>query len=331
MTARENALRIIRFDRPERVQMAPPTHGIAYLGCNHEGFDGGGHHLAVGSRWVDIWGTTWVKEHEGVMGFPRSAPLADLVSGLRTYRWPDPDDPRLLRPLREGCRGWTPADAFLAGSHRDTIWEKSYMLVGMEELMCLLAAEREAVRELFHRIMDFQLGIARHYLAAGVEMVSLTDDLGSQDRLLLSRETIEDLLVPEYRRLFDLYRSHGVLVSFHSCGHIEPLIDLFIGLGVDILNPVQASANDLRAVRERTAGKMALQGGVPSGLLVSGPPGAIRAEARRLMRHLGAAGGYFCSPDQGMPWPEENFRALRETVESEGVYPLPEAAPEGEP
>jgi uroporphyrinogen decarboxylase len=121
-----------------------------------------------------------------------------------------------------------------------------------------------------------------------------------------------------------------VLVSFHSCGHVEPLLDLFIGLGVDILNPVQASANDLRAVRERTAGRMALQGGVPSSLLVSGPPGAIRAEARRLMRELGAAGGYFCCPDQGMPWPEEHHRALRETVEAEGVYPLAKDAPEEE-
>jgi uroporphyrinogen decarboxylase len=329
VTARENALRIIGFDHPERVQMNPPAHGIAYLGCNHEGFEGGGHHLPVGSRWVDIWGTTWVKEHDGVMGFPRGAPLADLVNGLKTYRWPDPDDPRLLRPLHEGRRGWTPADAFLAGSHRDTIWEKSYMLVGMEELMCLVATEREAVRELFHRVMDFQLGIARHYLEAGVEMVSVTDDLGTQSRLLLSRETIEDLLVPEYRRLFDLYRRHGVLISFHSCGHVEPLLDLFIELGVDILNPVQASANDLRVVRERTAGKMTLQGGVPSSLVVSGPPEAIREEGRRLMRELGAEGGYFCAPDQGMPWPEEHFIALQQTVEAEGVYPLAAATTDG--
>jgi uroporphyrinogen decarboxylase len=322
MTPKENALRIIRFDHPERVQMEPPTHEIAYLGCNHEGFRGGGHHLPVGSRWTDIWGTEWLKEHEGVMGFPRGNPLADLVSGLRSFRWPDPDDARLLAPLREAAGGWSRDDALLCGSHRDTLWEKSYMLVGMEELMCLLLTEREAVRELFHRIMDFQLGMARHYIAAGVEMASLSDDLGTQNRLLLSRQTIEELLVPEYRRLFDLYRRHGVLIRFHSCGHIEPLIDLFIELGVDILNPVQASANDLRAVRERTAGRMALHGGVPSALLMKGPADAIRAEARRCMRALGAEGGYFCAPDQGMPWPEAHFQALKETVENEGRYPL---------
>ena len=322
MTSKENALRIIRFDHPERVQTEPPTHGIAYLGCNHEGYQGGGHHLPVGSSWADIWGTTWVKEHEGVMGFPRGNPLADLVNGLRSYRWPEPDDERLVRPLYEGAAGWSRDDAFLCGSHRDTLWEKSYMLVGMEELMCLLLTEREAVQELLHRVMDFQISMARHYVAAGVEMVGMSDDLGTQSRLLLSRETIEDLLVPEYRRLFELYRRHDVVVSFHSCGHIEPIVDLFIDLGVGILNPIQASANDHRAVRAQTLGRMALQGGVPSALVVSGPQEAIRVETRRLMRELGATGGYFCSPDQGMPWPEEHIRALRDTVEHEGSYPL---------
>mgnify|MGYP000116727414 CR=1 FL=1 len=42
---------------------------------------------------------------------------------------------------------------------------------------------------------------------------------------------------------------------------------------------------------------------------------------------LGREGGYFCSPDQGMPFPEEHIAALREEVESYGVYPL--KPPEG--
>jgi hypothetical protein len=28
-----------------------------------------------------------------------------------------------------------------------------------------------------------------------------------------------------------------VLINFHSCGHIMPLLDTFMALGVDILNP----------------------------------------------------------------------------------------------
>ena len=69
------------------------------------------------------------------------------------------------------------------------------MLVGMENMLCYFLSEPEAVRELFHVIMDFQLGIARHYLTVGVEMVQLGDDLGSQSRLLLSPRLVHEFLV----------------------------------------------------------------------------------------------------------------------------------------
>lgn len=196
------------------------------------------------------------------------------------------------------------------------------MLVGMENAMCYFHDEPDAMREVLHRIMDFQLGIARHYLRLGVEMVRMGDDLGTQCGLLLSPALVEEFLVPEYRRLFALYKANGVLVNFHSCGHIEPLLDVFMELGVDILNPVQASANNLDEVRARTAGRMALQGGVASGLIAVGPIEAIRREVHRRIWQLGRDGGYFCGPDQYMPWPEAHIQALRDAVTEYGQYPI---------
>jgi uroporphyrinogen decarboxylase len=322
MRDKENALRIIRFDDPERVMAGCPTHDIAYRGANHEGYEGGGHHLPVGSRWSDIWATGWHKEHAGVMGFPREHPLADLPSALGSYQWPDPDDERICGWIYERAEGWDRKESFLRGSHRDTLWEKSYMLVGMQDLMCFFFTEPQAVRELLHRIMDFQLGIARHYLNVGVEMVGMGDDLGTQKGLLLSPGVIEGFLVPEYRRLFSLYKEHGVLVNFHSCGHITPILATFMDLGVDILNPIQATANDLEEVRRLTQGRVALQGGVRSAVIVSGPVKAIRSEVARRLWQLGRDGGYFCAPDQGMPWPEAHLRALHQAVDEWGEYPL---------
>jgi uroporphyrinogen decarboxylase len=249
MNPRENALRILRFEQPERVVPHPPAHNVAFFGANHEGYAGGGHHLPVGSRWRDIWEVEWHREHQGVMGFPRGHPLAELPQALTTMDWPDPDDPRICGRIYRQAEGWDPEETFLVGSHRDTLWEKSYMLVGMEAMMIYFYTEPEAVKEVLHRIMDFHLGIARHYLEVGVEIVGMSDDLGTQRGLLLSPKVIEEFFVPEYRRLFDLYKSHDVLVNFHSCGHIMPLVETFVDLGVDILNPIQASANDLDALR----------------------------------------------------------------------------------
>lgn len=320
MNAKENALRIIKFDNPEWIASGCPAHGVAYKGCNHEGYSGGGHHLPVGSKWQDIWGTVWHREHEGVMGFPRGYPLEDLPNVMSNYNWPDPDDERIISQIYEQAKGWNREERFLSGSHRDTLWEKSYMLTGMENIMCYIYTDPQAAKDLFHRIMDFQLGIAKHYLKIGVEMVGMSDDLGTQHELLLSPEIINEFFVPEYRRLFDLYKQHNVMVNFHSCGHITPLLDMFMDLGVSILNPIQATANDLDEVRRATQGRMALQGGVSSAIIVSGPVERIRDEVKLRIQQLGRDGGYFCAPDQGMPWPEEHIKAFYEAVGEFGRY-----------
>ncbi|MFH1709281.1 MAG: uroporphyrinogen decarboxylase family protein [Planctomycetota bacterium] len=327
LTPKQNALEIMTFGKPDRVTGGPPEHGICYTGCNHEGFTEGGHHLPVGSHWTDIWGVGWHKEYEGVMGFPKGNPLADLPAALKSYRWPDPDDERIIKKAYDlAAAPHDPAAVFLKGANRDTLWEKAYMLVGMENLMCFLITEPNAVRELLHRIIDFQMGIARHYLKLGVEMVGMSDDLGSQAGPLFSPEVLREFFVPEYRRLFNLYKQHGVRVNFHSCGNIVPVVDVFMELGVDILNPVQATANDLDELRRKTQGRMALQGGVSSGTIEAGPPAKIRAEAATRLWQLGRDGGYFCGPDQGVPWPEAHIQALRDAVDELGVYPLRDPA-----
>ena len=321
MNAKENALRIIRFEHPERVVSGPPIYWLAYHGCNHEGYTGGSHDCPVGSKWTDIWGTEWHKEHDGVMGFPRGNPLSEPAA-LRTYRWPDPDDERLVGKVYADAAKFPGGDLFLLGSHRDTLWEKAYMLVGMEDMMMYFHTDPDYAREILRRIMDFQLGMAQHYLKLGVEMVSLGDDLGTQIGPLLGPQIVQEFLVPEYRRLFDLYRRHGVLINFHSCGNIDGMIDTFMDLGVDILNPIQANANDLDKIRRMSQGRMALQGGVSSATIVAGPVQRITAEVKQRICELGKDGGYFCGPDQGMPWPKEHLEAVNAAVELYGKYPI---------
>lgn len=153
-------------------------------------------------------------------------------------------------------------------------------------------------------------------------MISCSDDLGMQTGPLLPPDIVEGFLVPEYRRVFAFHKQRGTLIHFHSCGRVMRLVETFIGLGVDILNPVQASANDLDALRRATRGRLALDGAVDSAAIVEGPPKRIRWLVRRRLWQLGRAGGYFCGPDQGMPWPPEHIRAARDATIEFGCYPL---------
>ena len=146
VTEKQNALEIIRFGRPEWIAEGLKDYGLHYLGCDHEGYDGGGHHLPVGARWTDIRGTDWRRGREEVMGFPRGNPLADwrrpdrlplARPGRRAHLRQD------ARPVRLSRRGGVPC-----GVHSGTLWEKAYMLVGMEDLMCYFYTEPDAAREL---------------------------------------------------------------------------------------------------------------------------------------------------------------------------------------
>lgn len=326
ITAKENALRILKFDHPEYVAKQIPCFTIGYHGVNHQSFDDtgdDGHWRPVGVLWHDIWGTGWQKDQPDVMGFPIEAPLSEPEK-LKDYVWPDPDDPRICSKIYEQAKAFRELgkenELFLCGSHRDTLWEKAYMLVGMENMMCYLYEEPEFAAEVLHRIMDFQMGIAKHYANVGVEFVSLSDDMGTQNSLLFSPTIFNEFFLPEYRRIFDFYKSRGVMINFHSCGHVEPLLETFMELGVDVLNPVQATANNLSNVREITKGRMALCGAIPSGLIMDGTPEQIREKVKETIAILGKDGGYFCGQDQGMPFPKENLEALNKAIEEFGRY-----------
>ena len=93
------------------------------------------------------------------------------------------------------------------------------------------------------------------------------------------------------------------------------------GIGITILNPVQARANDLSRVKADTRGRTALHGAIDTALLASGTPESIRAEVIRVMEILKPGGGYVCAPDQDIPGiPPENMQALWDTAREVGRY-----------
>lgn len=319
MTDRENLIKLIRFDHPERVMSYIPEYSMYYKGCHHDDFEGRGHHSPVGTVWNDIWGTEWHKDLPDVMGFPRKFPLEELEN-LDSYSAPDIDDPKYSGQVYTQRKDFKGGDVFLTGSHRDTLWERAYMLVGMENMMVYFYTEPQLVKKLLHKIMDFQIKVAQHYVKNGVEVLYLGDDMGTQSSLLLGRQIIEEFLVPEYRRLMDFYKDKNVIIDFHSCGHVEEILDIFIDLGIDILNPIQASANNAETIIKKTQGKIALQGGISSNILLNGSKEDIQNEVKTKISIFGKDGGYICGPDQSMPYTKESIAIMNEAIDRWGRY-----------
>jgi hypothetical protein len=58
---------------------------------------------------------------------------------------------------------------------------------------------------------------------------------------------------------------------------------------------------------------------------MEGPVQRIEESVRDTIAILGQDGGYFCGPDQHLPFPPEHRDALEKAVEDHGRYPLKSA------
>ncbi len=278
------------------------------------------------ANWTDHWGVGWRITLEEFVPFPKVNPLPDLTC-LDDYRFPDPaaltvgEEMRatLQRPDREGL--------FITGELMYLLFERAWALMGMEAFLTAFYTHPEEMRALLRRITDYNIQVFDRYLELGVDAVSFSEDLGSQKALMVSPQTFREFFLPEYERCFAHVLAAGRMVRFHSCGCVQDIVPDLAAIGVTVLNPVQARANDLARIKtDAMAGdgrhRMALEGGVDSHLLVIGTPEQIREETLRVLGILAPGGGYALGPDQGMLWPEENYRAMVETAQTYGRYPL---------
>jgi len=55
---------------------------------------------------------------------------------------------------------------------------------------------------------------------------------------------------------------------------------------------------------------------------MDGTPDLIRQTVQETIQLLGKDGGYFCAPDQGMPFPQENIEALNQAIKEHGLCTL---------
>lgn len=159
------------------------------------------------------------------------------------------------------------------------------------------------------------------YLELGVDGVSFTEDLGTQRALMMSPEMFRKFLLPEYEFIFKNVFAEKKIVNFHSCGCVESIAVLLASIGITILNPIQFSANNLEKIKKDTVGKMALQGGIDTKLLLEGTPAEVQVHVQEVMEVLKPGGGYILCPDQGMPnFPPENIEAMWQTAKEYGRY-----------
>jgi uroporphyrinogen decarboxylase len=129
------------------------------------------------------------------------------------------------------------------------------------------------------------------------------------------------LVLPGITRIFDVYRSAGLPVFFHTCGRADDLLPDLLEAGATVFN-LESCAADLPALRARFARRIVFYGGVPVAVMAQGKAEDVRQAALTAMYQLGREGGLILAPDQPLAFSAENERTLAETAQQLGYYPL---------
>ncbi len=152
-----------------------------------------------------------------------------------------------------------------------------------------------------------------------LDIVFISEDLGTQESQLISVSAFEAHLKPRIRRLCKLIHNHGKLVLFHTDGASRPFLPHLIECGVDILNPIQhiCPGMELRSLPEDFGTDFIFHGGIDNQhVLPRGTPKDVRREVRVCIETLGANNGYVvysCHNIQSGT-PVENILAMVDAV-----------------
>jgi uroporphyrinogen decarboxylase len=191
---------------------------------------------------------------------------------------------------------------------------------GFENWMMTLASEPEYVRGLYAKLVDAWLANLKAFhrvVGDRVQIVQICDDFGTQRAPFLSVRMFRDLILPAYRRGLDWIHAHtSWKVMLHSDGALFPLLPAIIEMGVDILNPVQTTAEGMDPQRlKKTFGEsLVFWGGAcdPQTTLGFGTPADVAREAERNLRLFMSGSGYVFAPVHNIQAnvPPENIIAL---------------------
>ncbi len=287
------------------------------------------------SDYIDSWGSgqTEISEDDW---FPSVHPLPDArtTDDLDSYKdWPDMGDPTRIAHVRDRARQLAEENqyAILATPWLLFPFERAYAMQGMETFLLNMARDPDFARALMERIAVYckqLMGRFLEELGDNVDIIKIGDDLGTQESLMISPKMYRELLKPIHADFISYIKARtNAKILFHSDGDVAPLIDDFVEIGVDILNPIQTSAgsmSDLPSLKKRHGNNIVFCGGIDTHrVLPYGSPAEVRQEVKRVIDILGPGGGCMIGAVHTVmnDVPPENVLAMVDAVEEFGHYP----------
>jgi uroporphyrinogen decarboxylase len=282
-----------------------------------------------GETYVDEWGITWKNiaydtrfgtgHYTEMVGHPL-APRAGQADdrAIETYQPPDPTRPELYVEAERVIKEYRD-EYWIVGVTVTTIFETAWALRGYEQTLVDFALNPDFVERLLDIPFRYHLTAARKLVELGVDMIWIGDDVGAQNRMLISPDTWRRFLKPRLATFISTLKAINpeIKVAYHSDGYIYPIIPDLIEVGLDVLNPIQPRSMDPTQVKKEFGNKLCFWGSIDEqNTLPFGTPADVREEVRARLETLGRNGGLIIGPTHHvqLDTPLENFWAMVDTI-----------------
>lgn len=348
MTAKENYLKAVRFERPDYIPMDFVINGACWKHYPNEVlFDLIEEHQflfpnfkrpqgkfipkfhPVGKKGIpykDDWGCIWETYEDGITGTVTGHPLADW-NCFENYQAPDPQKVMGIGPIDWDKEKNDIEQAREHGElvHRGLRHGHTFLQLcdirGYENFIFDMADEEVRLFHLIDMIEQFNLEIINNYIEIGVDVMGYAEDLGMQKGPMLSPHYFRKYIKPSYQRLMRPARDAGVIVHMHSDGDIRILVDDIIDGGVDVIN-LQDIVNGIDWISERFSGKTCVDLDIDRQSITSyGTPQQIDALIREEVQKIGCRQGGLTMVYGLYPGvPMENIGALMDAMERYSLF-----------
>lgn len=177
-------------------------------------------------------------------------------------------------------------------------------------------------------VYEFQTEVAikklKQYKEAVGEKIQVIQisgtDFGTQRSEFISPDMYREFYKPYHKKVNDwVHENTTWKTMYHSCGSLVKLLDDFVEVGIDILNPVQCSAAGMepKFLKEKYGSKLVFWGGVDTQkTLPFGTPGEVREEVLERLEIFAPGGGFVFNTIHNIQWQTsvENILAIFEAI-----------------
>ena len=181
--------------------------------------------------------------------------------------------------------------------------------------------------EFVERVMEIQnrhqMRIIEAVLDLPISFFLVADDLCGASGFFCPPEIMDRIWAHRAERLVKLIKQKNIPIMWHCCGKVDQVIPYLVKWGVDCIEPIQASCNDIYGIKEEWGDRIALKGNMNiEGVLAYGTPEKVQADTIEHIKRLSCNGGYIAASSHSIvdAVPLENYRAMLDAVLQYGKY-----------